>query len=111
MQNVLFTETQRKKKYDVCSTLGKKISLLVNRRFIFLINPPLRKRIKILSFQNERGTDIQKTHTAQTSPTRTVITKAKHMTTDPANNSKVTTTRDINKRIKGNGTYRKARNI
>ena len=37
------------------------------------------------------------------------------MTTDPVNNSKVTrrgtTTRDTNKGIKGNRTYKKARNI
>ena len=56
-----------------------------------------------------------KTHTVQTCPTRVVITKAKHMTTDPVNNSKVTrrgtTTRDTNKGIKGNRTYKKARNI
>ena len=50
----------------------------------------------------------------ETNPTRAVITKAKYTTTVPANNSKVTTrgttTRDTNKGIKGNGTYKKARN-
>ena len=59
-----------------------------------------------------------KTHTAHTSPTSVfirVITKTKHTKTNPANNSKVTTrgktTRDTNKGIKGNGTYKKDTNI
>ena len=77
--------------------------------------PPLRKYVKILRIQWKRGSNIQKTHAAHTSPTRAVITKIKHTTTDPANNSKVTTrgitARDTNKGIKGNGTYKKARNI
>ena len=58
---------------------------------------------------------IRKTHTAQTSSTRAIITMTKHTTTNPANNSKVTTrgatTRDKNKGIEGNGTYQRARNI
>ena len=85
------------------------------QKIVFLMSPSLRKCVKILSIQKERDSNIQKTHTAQTSPTRAVITKAKHTTTDPVNNSKVTTRgttiRDTNKGIKGNGTYKKARNI
>ena len=79
------------------------------------MGPPLRKCVKILSIQKEIGNNIQKAHAAQTSPTRAVITKTKHITTKPANNSKVstrgTTTRDTKKGIKGNGTYKKARNL
>ena len=52
---------------------------------------------------------------AQSSPTRADITKVKHTTTDPADNSKVTTrrtiTRDTNKENKGNGAHKKAGNI
>ena len=113
MQNVLCTETQRKRKYDVCSTLGKIFRCYSSCPF--LMGPPLRKCVKILSIQKEIGSNIQKTHTAQTSTTRAVITKTKRTTTKPANNSKVstrgTTTRDANKGIKGNGTFKKARNI
>ena len=71
--------------------------------------------VKILSIQRKRGSNIQITHTVQASPTRADITKTKHKTIDPANNSKVTTrgatTRDTSKGIKGNVTYKKARNI
>ena len=78
------------------------------QKIIFLMSPPLRKCVKILSIQLKRGSNIQKTHTAQTGSTRVKITKTKHTTTNPANNSKVTTrgaaTRDTNKGIKGNGT-------
>ena len=85
------------------------------QKIIFLMSPPLEKCVKILSIQKERGSNIQKTYTAQTSPTKAVITKAKHTTTDPVNNSKVTTrgktTRDTKKGIKGNGTHKNARNI
>ena len=79
------------------------------------MSAPLRKCVKILSIQWKRGNNIPKTHTVQTSPTRAVITKAKHTTTNPLNNNKVTTRgkiiRDTNKEIKGNGTYKKARNV
>ena len=84
------------------------------QEIVFLKSHLLRKCVKILSIHKERGSNIQKTHTAQTSPTRAVITKTKHTTTDPANNSKITTrrtTRDKNEGIKGNKTYNKARNI
>ena len=58
----------------------------------------------------KRGSNIQKTPTTQRGPTKADTTKAKHTTTDPANNSKVTitgtTTRDTSRGIKGNRTYR-----
>ena len=85
------------------------------QKIIFLMSAPLRKCVKILSIQWKRGNNIPKTHTVQTSPTRAAITKAKHTTTNPPNNNKVTTRgtiiRDTNKEIKGNGTYKKARNV
>ena len=109
----------REKGSMMCVPLMGKIFVVTpaarHQKIMFLMSPPLRKCVKILSIQKEGGSNIQKTHTAQTSPTRAVITKAKYMTTDPVDNIKVTTrgttTRDTNKGIKGNGTYKKARNI
>ena len=103
----------------MCVPLWEKIFVITGaarqQKIVFLMCPPLRKCVRILSIQKERGSNIQKTHTAQTSLTRAVITKTKHTSTDPANNSKVTTrgttTRDTKKGIKSNGTYKKARNI
>ena len=84
------------------------------QKIIFLTSPQLRKSVKILSIQWKTGSNIQKTHTAKTSPTRVDIAKTKHTTSNPANISKVTTrgttTRDTNKQFKGNGTYKKVRN-
>ena len=63
MQNILFTETQRKRKYDVCSTLGKNFVVTPaarQQKIIFLMNPPLRKCVKILSIQKERGSIFEK---------------------------------------------------
>ena len=118
MQNVLFTETQRKKKHEVCSTLEKSFrcycSFLSTEDHLF-DDPTLRKCVKILSIQWKRGNNIQKTYTTQSGPTRADITKAKHTITDPADNSKVTKrrtiTRDTNKEIKVNGAYKKVGNI
>ena len=47
---------------------------------------------------------------AKTSPTRANIAKAKRTTTNPPKNPG-TTTRDTNKGIKGNETYKKSREI
>ena len=89
MQNVLFTETQRKKGSMTCVPfLGKTFVVTPaarQQKIIFFISLPLSKCVKILSIQKERGRNTQKTHAAQTSPTRAIITKAKHTTTDPVN--------------------------
>ena len=118
MQNVRFTETHRKGNM-MCVPLWGKIFVTTpvarQQEIVFLKSHLLRKCVKILSIHKERGSNIQKTHTAQTSPTRAIITKTKHTTTNPANNSKITTrgttSRDKNEGIKGNKTYKKARNI
>ena len=90
MQNVLFAETQRKRKNDVCSTLGKNFrcySSCPSAEDHLLLGPQLRKCVKILNIPLERGSSIQKTHAAQTIPTRANITKAKNATNDPASNT------------------------
>ena len=89
MQNVLFTETQRKRKNDVCSSFGKNFrcySSCPSTEDHLLLGLQLRKCVKILSIQWKKGSSIQKTHAAQTSPTRANITKAKN-TNDPASNA------------------------
>ena len=90
MQNVLFTETQRKRKNDVCSTLGKNFrcySSCPSTEDYLLLGPQLKKCVKILSIQWKRASSIQKTHAVQTSPTRANITKAKNTTNGPASNT------------------------
>ena len=86
------------------------------QKIIFFDEPTIKKMCQDLKHSVKKRQQIfKKTHTAQTSPTRALITKAKHMTTDLANNSKVTTRgmtpSDTNKEIKGNGACKKARNI
>ena len=102
-----------------CVQLLEKVSVVTpascQQKIIFLMTPTLRKCVKILSIQWKRGNNIQKTYTTQSGPTRADITKAKHTTTDPADNSKITKrrtiTRDTNKEIKVNGAYKKVGNI
>ena len=86
--------------------LWKKIFIVTSasrqQKINFLMGPSLKKCI--LGIQWKRGSNIKKTHTTQTSSTTTKITKAKHTTTNPANNSKVTTrgttTWDTNKKAR-----------
>ena len=92
MQNFLFTETQRKRKYNVCSTLGKNFryySSCPSTEDHFFDEPTSKKMRQDLKHSVEKRQQYSKNTYVQASHTRAVIAKTKHTTTDPANNSKV----------------------
>ena len=111
MQNVLFMETLKKRKYEICSTLGKNVRCycscpstednLFDEPTIKKIRQDLKHSVKNRQQYSKNTYSQNKSYKGRHCKDKTYISKV---------TTRGTTTRDTNKQFKGNGTYKKVRN-